>query len=72
MGKVDHDVARLALHEIRARRGPITLPAGTSVPPGLRTYVVDGEVRINSHEAERWVRDLLRSDDPIKPIRGWA
>jgi len=70
--KFDHDVARLALHEIRARRGPIVLPAGTAVPAGLRSHVVGGEVRINSHEVERWVRDLLRSDNRVKPMKGWA
>mgnify|MGYP001374613462 CR=1 FL=1 len=69
--KFERGVARLALEEVRAVRGSIAIPAGTRVPAGIRTWSQDGELRANAHEVEAWLKTLLRSDNPIKPIKGW-
>lgn len=72
MSKVERGVARLALDDVRAVRGSIAIPAGTKLPPGFpRTWSQDGELRASSHDVERWVRDLMRGPEPIKPIKGW-
>jgi len=56
MGKVDQDVARLALEQARSASGPIAFPAGTRVPAGIRTWTEGGALYARSHDIEAWIR----------------
>lgn len=66
MRSVDRGVVQLALDEVRAVRGSVVIPDGVSVPPGIRTWSQDGELRANAHQVEAWLKTLLRGSEPIR------